>query len=145
MISEIKLDSSFPKTEFLIEGYTAPYRFVRTVAVGNLLYIRSEILLKGNYNHRLSSLSAGFFVELILKQIKSSVLHIPNNNLTPNHLIAISKGLDPGSSRYKHFLMVFNMEHNENLMKVFLISYNISNIIKDVGTCFKKKKRLILI
>ena len=44
MISETKLDSSFPKSEFIIPGYTEPYRFDRNRHGGGiLLYIRSDI------------------------------------------------------------------------------------------------------
>ena len=44
MISSTKLDSSFPKSEFIIPGYTEPYRFDRNRHGGGiLLYIRSDI------------------------------------------------------------------------------------------------------
>ena len=34
MISETKLDNSFPKSEFMLPGYTEPYRIERIAMVG---------------------------------------------------------------------------------------------------------------
>ena len=56
MISETKLVSSFPKSEFLIPGYTEPYRFDRNRHGGGiLLYIKSHIPSKEIPNTRLSN------------------------------------------------------------------------------------------
>ena len=38
MISETKLNSSFPKTDILIEGYTKPYRFGRNCNGGGVYH-----------------------------------------------------------------------------------------------------------
>ena len=44
MISETKLDSTFPSNQFTIEGYAAPIRFDRNCRGGGiLLYIREDI------------------------------------------------------------------------------------------------------
>ena len=44
MISETKFDNSFPKREFIIPGFTEPYRIDRNCHGGGiLLYIRSDI------------------------------------------------------------------------------------------------------
>ena len=47
MISETKLDSSFPTEQFQIHGFSEPYRFDRDSNGGGiLLYIRADILSK---------------------------------------------------------------------------------------------------
>ena len=47
LISEAKLDDSFPLAQFLIEGFSAPYRYNRYSKGGGLLfYIREDILSK---------------------------------------------------------------------------------------------------
>ena len=47
MISEIKIDESFPETQFLIESYTKPFRRDRDTQGGGLLiYARDEIPCK---------------------------------------------------------------------------------------------------
>ena len=44
LISETKLDDSFPSAQFLIKGFSAPYRFDRnSKGVGLLFYIREDI------------------------------------------------------------------------------------------------------
>lgn len=69
MISETKLDNSFPKGEFNIPGFTEPYRMDRNCHVGGiLLYITSDIPSKEIPNSRLSSSFEGFFVEINLRK-----------------------------------------------------------------------------
>ena len=47
LISETKLDDSFPSAQFLIKGFSAPYRFDRNSKGGGLLfYIREDIQSK---------------------------------------------------------------------------------------------------
>ena len=44
MLSETKLDNSFPEGQFLIEGYSKPYRSDRICHWGGImLYIRADI------------------------------------------------------------------------------------------------------
>ena len=44
MLSETKLDSSFPEGQFLIPGYGAPYRIDRTCHRGGImLFVREDI------------------------------------------------------------------------------------------------------
>ena len=70
MISETKLDSTFPSNQFTIEGYAAPIRFDRIGRGGGItLYIREDIparLLKTSLRIDFK----GFFVELNLRKKK---------------------------------------------------------------------------
>ena len=44
LVSETKLDDTFPVGQFYIDGYLTPYRFDRTSrGCGILLYIREDI------------------------------------------------------------------------------------------------------
>ena len=44
MISETKLDNSFPEGQFLIEGYSKPYRIDSNCQGGGIiLYVRADI------------------------------------------------------------------------------------------------------
>ena len=65
MISETKLDESFPPGQFLLDGDSVPYRFDRNGNGGGiLLYIRGDIpskLLSMNKSIE------GFFVEINLR------------------------------------------------------------------------------
>ena len=44
MVSETKIDNTFPESQFLIEGFLTPYRLDRTAKGGGiLLFIRQDI------------------------------------------------------------------------------------------------------
>ena len=52
MISETKIDDTFPDSQFLIEGFSVPYRLDRTAKGGGiLLYIREYIVSKRKKSH----------------------------------------------------------------------------------------------
>ena len=55
IVTETKLDSTFPTSQFVIDGYSEPYRFDRNRNVGGvLLYIREDIPSKLLADHKLS-------------------------------------------------------------------------------------------
>ena len=68
MISETKLDPSFPTGQFHIHGFSEPYRFDRNSSGGGiLLYIREDIPSK----LILTKMTVeGFFVEINLRKKK---------------------------------------------------------------------------
>ena len=72
MISETKLDESFPPGQLLLDGYTAPFRSDRDGNGGGiLLFIREDIpskLLPMNNDIE------GFFVEINLRNQKKCLL-----------------------------------------------------------------------
>ena len=69
MISESKLDDSFPCSQFLIDGFHKPFRFDRNKNGGGiLLYVREDISAK-NLSRDFSS-AESFFIEIILHKKK---------------------------------------------------------------------------
>ena len=69
MISESKLDDSFPHAQFLIDGFRTPFRFDRNENGGGiLLYVRGDIPNK-ILSHDFPS-AESFFVEIILQKKK---------------------------------------------------------------------------
>ena len=70
LISEMKLDDSFPSAQFEIEGFTTPYRYDRNNKGGGLLlYIREDVpsrLLQCKSQCNIESLS----VEINLRKRK---------------------------------------------------------------------------
>ena len=69
MISETKLDDSFPQGQFLIEGVHLPFRFERNNTGGGiLLYVREDIPAKV-LSHDFPT-AKSFFVEIILHKKK---------------------------------------------------------------------------
>ena len=79
MISETKLDSTFPSNQFTIEGYAAPIRLDRNGRGGGIiLYIPEDIPA------RLLTISLpkdfeGFFVELNLRKEDTYVLFVQSS------------------------------------------------------------------
>ena len=68
MISETKLDSTFPSNQFTIKGYAAPIRFDRNGRGGGIiLYIREDIPAR-LLTTSLPKDFEGFFVELNLRK-----------------------------------------------------------------------------
>ena len=54
IITETKLDSTFPTSQFVIDGYSEPYRFDRNRNGGGvLIYIREDIPSKLLADHKL--------------------------------------------------------------------------------------------
>ena len=137
LISETKIDSSFPTAQFQIEGYTT-YRLDRNANGGGiLLYIREDIpstLL--NFDMSIES----FFIEINIRKKKWLLVgtYNPNKNLISNHLKEIGKNLDNYSSKYDNFILLgdLNSEPTESAVKDFCEIYSCKNQIKD-KTCFK--------
>ena len=74
LISETKIDSSFPSAQFHLEGYGTPYRLDRNANGGGiLLYIREDIPSK-LLNTDLSI--EGFFVEIRLTKKEMAPLQL---------------------------------------------------------------------
>ena len=70
-ITETKLDSNFPTSQFAIHGYSEPYRFDRNRNGGGvLIYIREDIPSKLLADHKLPHDIEGIFVELNLRKKK---------------------------------------------------------------------------
>ena len=89
MVSETKIDDTFPESQFLIEGFSTPYRLNRTAKVGGIsLYIRQDIASKYLKKIRVNESFEGFFVELNLRNKKWLLRclynpHKEKNNFSP--------------------------------------------------------------
>ena len=145
MISETKIDDSFPIANFLIDGFSQPYRIDRnSFGGGIMLYVREDIpsnLLK------VESLPIeGFYVELKLrsKNWLTNCSYNPNRNVISNHIGALSDFLDFHSSPYNNIIILgdFNMGVEELHMVFiwFCENYNLQNLIKQ-PTCYKNPSR----
>ena len=140
LISETKLDKSFPPAQFIIKGYSDPYRLDRNNKGGGLLlYIREDIpskLLKIN----LVSEEECMFVELNLRQRKWLFIcsYNPNKRNTKAHLSFLSKNIDSLSAKYSHFLLMgdLNCEMTDYQLEEFCANYCLKNLITQ-STCYK--------
>ena len=140
MVSETKLDFSFPQAQFRMEGYAPPFRYDReSYSGGILLFIREDILTKIISIIPLKDFE-GIFVELNFRKKKVLLCcsYNPHKNLISNHLNILGKILDTQMKIYDNFLIVgdFNSEMTESAMEKFCGTYHLHNLIKD-PTCFK--------
>ena len=145
VLTETKLDSTFPESQFCIPGYKIPYRRDRDgYGGGVMIYVRgdipSDILLK----HRVDDDLEAIFVEINLR--KSKILLIGTyNSCSQKYRKAdeeffkqIAHALDVYSG-YDKFLLCGDLninDFNENeALDDFLDEFHAKNIVKD-PTCY---------
>ena len=141
VITESKLDKSFPTQQFAIEGYSLPYRFDRNINGGGVvIYIREDIPCKELTTHPFSSDIEGIFLEVNLRKSKWLVFGGYNNNKLNTDIFLSKLGpiLDHYLPKFDNFLLLgdFNSEIHEIGMSEFCDIYNLPNLITD-PTCFK--------
>ena len=133
MISETKIDDSFPLGNFLIGGFSKPYSLDRdSLGGGILLYAGRDILT--NLTEVETKPIEGFSVEINLRNDKwlISCSYNPHKNMLGNHLPALSEKLDIHSTSYDNFVILvdFNVEMEEQQIKDFCDNYSLKSLIR---------------
>ena len=141
MISETKLNSSFPNAQFYMKSYSKPYRLDRNRKGGGIiLYVREDTRLKLINSSCTNNNKEYFLVELNLRKQKWPIIcnYNPHKTRIKGHLECISKEIDSHSSKYDNFLLLgdFNSEPTEEAMKSFCQIYNLKNLLNK-PTCYK--------
>ena len=95
LISETKLDSTFPKSQFVLQGFSHPHRLDRTANGGGLLlYLRNDIpnkplpLIAGNIDSIITDIT------ISKKKWLLAGIYNPNKSRISNHLSVLGKNLD---------------------------------------------------
>ena len=141
VVTETKLDESFPTAQFFIEGYSAPYRLDRNKHGGGILiYVREDIsskqLMKHTFNHDIE----GIFLELNLNKYKLLVLgtYHPPSQENQYYFNNLSNALDLYLRDHDRFMLIgdFNILDSEPCFSDFMSQYDAKNIVKE-PTCFK--------
>ena len=140
MISETKLDDSFPTVQFLLHGFSAPYRRDRNLKGGGfLLYITEYIPLR-LINSKPKTGIETISVEINLGKRKWFLnrSYNPNKNLIWSHLECLNRIMDEFGQDYSNaiFLADFNNWINDNAMTSFC-SLNVLTSLIDQLTCYK--------
>ena len=121
MISETKLDESFPTSQLFMNGFSSPHGFARNCNGGGiLLYIREDIPSK-----LLSiegDLTEAFLVEINLYNKRKwliSCSYNPKTTSIANQVSALSKSTDIYTSKYDNliFLDDFNAREDTDIKK----------------------------
>ena len=96
MVSKTNIDNSFPVGNFVIDGFSTPYRLDRDSNGGGImLYVREDIpsnLLATDEKNHIKS----FYVELDLCNEKWLIncSYNPNKTMLCNHIVTLSTNLD---------------------------------------------------
>ena len=138
LISETKLDGSFLSAQFLLDGFSKPYRLHRCSNGGGiLLYIRDDI------TSRLLSISnktESNFAEINFSKKKWLICASYNHDKSniSHRLHHLGKGLDNYIGKYDNILLLgdFNSEFSEPSLNDFCDIYNLKNLVKE-PTCYK--------
>ena len=144
VISESKLHDSYPNSQFIINGFSEPFRFNRSVngdkGGGVLIYTREDIPCKQLLDHSFPEDIEGMFIELNFRKCKwllGGMYHPPKQR--DNYFFnCLGNALNIYNNRYDKILLVgdFNAVVGESDFDGFLDLYNLKNLVKD-KTCFK--------
>ena len=143
-IQETKLDASFPPGQFLIDGYSEPYRLDRNRNGGGvMIYVREDIPSKLLNKHTFTKPIEGLFIEVNLRKTKLLFFgsyrsdHPEFGVSTEEYFNQVSLALDKYSS-YEKILLAgdFNTEETNQNLEDFLFENHVKNLVK-VPTCFK--------
>ena len=143
-IQESKLDSSFPVTQFCIQGYSEPYRLDRNRDGGGvLIYVREDIPSKLLKKHKFTEHVEGLFIEINLRKTKLLFFggyrsEHPEYGLSKSEFLEqLRFGLDKYSG-YEKILVAgdLNIDNSEEIFQDFLFEQNFKNLVKE-PTCYK--------
>ena len=125
LISETKIDSSFPTAQFYIDGFTTYRRDKNINGGGIILYIRDDI---PSTSLNTDTSVEGLYVEINVGKEKWLIgcSYNPHKTFISAHLKEIGKNLDIYSSRYDNFILLgdLNAEPKEQPVKYFCQVYN---------------------
>ena len=139
VLTETKLDDSFPNVQFLVDGFSEPYRYDRNRNGGGIMiYIRDNIPSKLLEKHKFHDDMEGLFVELNFRKVKWLLLgtyHPPSQN-DIYYFNQLDKAIDTYNN-YEKILLIgdFNAETTEPCLESFL-EHDLQNPVKE-NTCFK--------
>ena len=140
VITESKLDQSFPESQFFINRFSKPFRKDRNRHGGGfLMYIKEDIPQK-ELSFNLPSDIEIIIIELNINKIKWLVCgcYHPPSESDEYFFYHLGKVLDNFSTKHDDFVLLgdFNVQENETILSEFLNAYNAKNIVKN-KTCFK--------
>ena len=143
IITERKLENTFPVSQIHIDGYSKPYKLDRNRNGGGLvIYVREDIPNSMLTKHNFPENIEGLFVELNFKKTKwllGGMYHPPSQ---PHQYFfnTLDKTLDVYSD-YKNVLLIsdFNAQIRELHLDTFLYQHDLANINKG-PTCYKNSE-----
>ena len=109
LTSENKIDESRPSAQFLLDGFSRPYRLDRRANGGGiLLHVRDDISSCLLTEYKLQDNTECLFIEINIRKKKwlFCCSYNPNKNNISKHLHCLSKGLDTYISQYDNIMLL---------------------------------------
>ena len=146
MVSETKTDMSFPTSQFIIQGFAAPFRLDRAHTGGGILvYVRDDIPSKLLNISYVPCDTKCLAIEINLRKAKWLLIcsYNPHKNNFSNHLMNLSEIIYRNSSCFDKYLCIgdFNSETSETALRNFCDLYKLKNLVRE-PTCFKNPDNL---
>ena len=141
LITETKIDSTFPMNQFYLNGYNVPYRnYRKTNGGGILVYIRNDIRSRITECENLPRSFEGLVIELSFSLKKWLLIcsYNPHRNSIKEHIRVLSCCLDQNIQKYENIVLMgdCNAEITNASMQEFCESYFLENMVKKPA-CFK--------
>ena len=141
VITETKLDESFPSAQFILERYQVPLRLDRNSEGGGIMvYVREGIPCRKLKSHNTIGDFEGIFFEIDLRKNKWNFFggYNPKKENIVNFLTNVGSTLGHFITNYDNqFIMGdFNSESTEKELVDFCETYNLCDIVKK-PTCYK--------
>ena len=134
VLTETKLDDTFPTAKFLVNGFPEPYRLDRNRKGGGVMvYIREDIQSKLLDKHVFPYDMEGLFVELNFRKCKWLPFgkYHPPSQADICYFDNLDKAFDTYSSYEKHLLIGdFNTETSEPRIDSFIFEHDLQNLVK---------------
>ena len=146
LLSETKLDDSFPTAQFWLNGFCKPYRLdCISNGGGILLYVRDDIPSRLLTDYKIRYNLELFFVEVNIRKKKRLLgcSYNPHKNNISNNLHHLKKGLDAYLKSFDNILIMgdLNSEVSENCLNGFC-NINSLRTLNRGQTCFKNPNNL---
>ena len=140
VLTETKIDESFPSKQFEIEGYSLFRSNNCADSGGILIYVRDDIPCRELKINSCPKKLEGIFLEVNLRKTKWLLFGGYNNNKLniDSYLGNLGPMLDKKISKIEKLLLLgdFNSEITEPVMNNFCETYSLENLITE-PTCFK--------
>ena len=143
-LTETKIDDSFPTAQFIIPGFSVPYRLDRKNNGNNgggiILYVRDDIPSKIAICPQATNGIECLFIEVSFYKTKWLIggSYNPSKTMIAGHVETLGKYLNYFYAHYDNILLMgdFNSEPQEHHMVEFCAQYNLKNIVQK-PTCYK--------
>ena len=114
LISETKLNDTYPGSQFFIDGFHPPYRKDRNDKGGGLLLFTKDFIPSRILNIQFNSVIECMVIEINLKKKKWLIIcsYNPQKSIIGDHIKSISIQFDELHKKYENFIIIgdFNSE-----------------------------------